>query len=110
MAALLELEPLAQEAHALAAPVDGLVGGDAEVGAEVDVAGDVEDDPERAVGAARLAEGAVAVVVEGGDAVERAVEPADGAAAEASAAPASARRVRSASAYGMTGPPPPAAG
>ena len=58
VAAGLELEPLAREFDALAPPVDGLVGGDPEpeVLFEVDGAGDLEDDPQRLLRAARLPE------------------------------------------------------
>jgi hypothetical protein len=51
--AALELEPLAGEHHALAAAVDGLVGGDTEVGLEVDGAEHLEDDPQGLRRAAR---------------------------------------------------------
>lgn len=60
--AFLELEALPGEHHALAAPVDGLVRFDAEVGLEVDGAGDLEDDPEGLLPAAGLAEAAVPVI------------------------------------------------
>jgi hypothetical protein len=60
--AVLELEALAGELHALPAAVDGLVGGDPEVGLEVDCAGDLEYDPQRLRRAARLPERPVPVV------------------------------------------------
>ena len=58
----LELEPLAGEHHALPAAVDGLVRGDTEVGAEVDGAGHLEDDPPRLLPAARLPQAPAPVV------------------------------------------------
>jgi hypothetical protein len=64
--AVLELEALAGELDPLAAAVDGLVGGDPEVGLEVDGAGDLEDDPQRLLGAARLPERPVSVVCKSG--------------------------------------------
>lgn len=46
--AVLELEAFTNEYHTVATPVNSLVGGDTEVGSEVDGAGDHEDDdPER---------------------------------------------------------------
>jgi hypothetical protein len=60
--AVLELEALAGELDPLPAAVDGLVGGDPEVGLEADGAGDLEDDPQRLPGAARLPERPVPVV------------------------------------------------
>ena len=54
--AVLELEAFAGELDPLAAAVDGLVGGDTEVRVEMDGARDLEDDPERLLDAARLAE------------------------------------------------------
>ena len=62
MVAVLEPEAFAGELDPLAAAVDGLVGGDPEVGLEVDGAGDLEDDLERLLDAARLAESPATVV------------------------------------------------